>query len=64
MQKWCLELGVIIFGSVFTNKNNQNKTETGSNRPVSVPFGSVFYVEKPKKPILFFFLLDWRRVLR
>ena len=64
MQKWCLELGVIIFGSVFTNKNNQNKTETGSNRPVSVRFGSVFYVEKPKKPILFFFLLDWRRVLR
>jgi hypothetical protein len=38
------------FGSVFINKNNQTKifffekkTETGSNRPVSVRFGSVWF---------------------
>jgi hypothetical protein len=40
------------FGSVFIKKQvtkpkfkkNQNRTETGSNRPVSVPFGSVRFV--------------------
>ena len=48
---WLLSVGVIIFGSVrflskkvtkpnyFFLKKNQNRTETGSNRPVSVRFG-------------------------
>ena len=47
------DLGVftVRFGSVFIKKSNQtdffflkkkNRTETGSNRPVSVRFGSVF----------------------
>jgi hypothetical protein len=40
----------VRFGSVFIKKNNQTefkkkKTETGSNRPVSVRFG--FLEEKP-----------------
>jgi hypothetical protein len=46
------------FGSVFIKKSNQteifffekknqNRTETGSNRPVSVRFGSVFLGQKP-----------------
>jgi hypothetical protein len=48
-----LPLGVftVRFGSVFIKKSNQtdffkkknrNRTETGSNRPVSVRFGSIF----------------------
>jgi hypothetical protein len=43
------------FGSVFIKKSNQTeiffflkkKTEIGSNRPVSVRFGSVFLGQKP-----------------
>jgi hypothetical protein len=45
------------FGPVFTLKNNQTnffflkkiKTETDSNQPVSVQFGSVNWREKPEK---------------
>ena len=55
---YCFMLGVIIFGSVrflskksnqieiiFFWKKNRNRTETGSNRPVSVRFG--FLGKKP-----------------
>ena len=54
-----ISLEVIIFGSVrflskkitklkfFLKKKNRNRTETGSNRPVSVRFGSVFLGQKP-----------------
>jgi hypothetical protein len=48
------------FGLVFTYKNQPNRifflkaTETESNRPVSVRFGSVFNVKKPRKPIIYF----------
>jgi len=55
---YCFMLGVIIFGSVrflskksnqieiiFFWKKNRNRTETGSNRPVSVRFG--FLEKKP-----------------
>jgi hypothetical protein len=53
---------VIIFGSVWflPIKTNQTEffflkaTETESNRPVSVWFGSVFNVKKPRKPIIYF----------
>jgi hypothetical protein len=60
-------VGVIIFGSVrffpiktnqteifFFLKSNRNRTETESNRPVSVRFGSVFNIKKPRKPIIYF----------
>jgi hypothetical protein len=49
------------FGSVFTYKNQPNQiflktnaTETESNWPVLVRFGSVFNVKKPRKPIIYF----------
>ena len=61
-------LGVIIFGSVrfLTTKNNQisffffekinrNRTETESNRLVSVRSGSVLDFKKPRKPICSYF---------
>ena len=52
------------FGSVFTYKNQPNRfffwkknwTETESNRPVSVRFGSVLDFKKPRKPIRSYFL--------
>jgi hypothetical protein len=51
-------LGVIIFGSVrfyqkiVTKPKFKKKTETGSNRPVSVRFGSVFLGQKPVQTVL------------
>jgi hypothetical protein len=51
-------LGVIIFGSVHfyqkivTKPKLKKKTETGSNRPVSVRFSSVFLGQKPVQTVL------------
>jgi hypothetical protein len=63
---------VIIFGSVrflskkvtkpkffFFEKKNRNRTETGSNRPVSVRFGSVFLGLKPVQTGLARFFRFW-----
>jgi hypothetical protein len=54
------------FSSVFIKKNNQTeifffekKTETGSNRPVSVRFGSVFLGQKPVQTGLARFFRFW-----
>ena len=62
------EVGVIIFGSVrFLSKKVtkpkffflKKKTETGSNRPVSVQFGSVFLGLKPVQTGLARFFRFW-----
>jgi len=63
--RFCLQLGLIIFGSVrflskkitkpkifFFEKKNRNRTETGSNRPVSVRFFRA-------KPVLARFFPVW-----
>ena len=57
------------FGSVFIKKSNQteifffrknrNRTETGSNRPVLVRFGSVFVGKKPVQTGLARFFPVW-----
>jgi len=67
---YCFMLGVIIFGSVrflskksnqieiiFFWKKNRNRTETGSNRPVSVRFG--FLGKKPVQIGLARFFRFW-----